>query len=117
MFNIIKLNAKDNIAVAPMNIPLGTEVNSNLKTENEIPYGHKISLVDIKKDELIYKYGQIIGIASEDIKKGSHVHTHNLIFHEFDRNYKFIKKDLNQNLRLCHLSIYLKMIEKKDYPY
>ena len=99
MFNIIKLNAKDNIAVAPMNIPTGSEINSELKTQSNIPFGHKISLVDIKKGDLVYKYGQIIGIASEEIKKGSHVHSHNLIFHEFDRNYKFIKKKLSQNYK------------------
>ena len=91
MFNIIKLNAKDNIAVAPMNIPLGSKINSNLNAQNEIPFGHKISLVDINKDELIYKYGQIIGIATNDIKKGSHVHSHNIMFHEFERSYKFNK--------------------------
>ena len=69
MFNIIKLNAKDNIAVAPMNIPMGSEINSELKSHTNIPFGHKISLVDIKKGDLIYKYGQIIGIAFEEIKK------------------------------------------------
>jgi hypothetical protein len=41
MFNIIKLNAKDNIAVASMNIPLGLKINSDLNAENEIPFGHK----------------------------------------------------------------------------
>ena len=71
MFNIIKLNAKDNIAVAPMNIPLGSKINSDLNAENEIPFGHKISLNNIKKGELIYKYGQIIGIAIDEIKKGA----------------------------------------------
>tara|TARA_Y100001970_G_scaffold56471_1_gene71554 strand:- start:1476 stop:2972 length:1497 start_codon:yes stop_codon:yes gene_type:complete len=99
MFNIIKLNAKDNIAVAPMNIPMGSEINSELKSQTNIPFGHKISLVDIKKGDLIYKYGQIIGIAFEEIKKGSHVHSHNLKFHEFDRNYKFTKKELSQNYK------------------
>ena len=99
MFNIIKLNAKDNIAVAPMNIPSGSEINSTLKAQTNIPFGHKISLEDIKKGDLIYKYGQIIGIACEEIKKGSHVHSHNLMFHEFDRNYKFVKKDLSQNYK------------------
>ncbi len=88
MFNIIKLNALDNVAVAPMNIPLGSKINSQLKAETKIPYGHKISLKSIKKNELIYKYGQIIGIATEQIKKGSHVHSHNLEFHEFSRYYK-----------------------------
>ena len=88
MFNIIKLNAIDNVAVAPMNIPLGAKINSDLKAETNIPYGHKISLKDIYKEERIYKYGQIIGIATKKIKKGSHVHSHNLAFYEFSRSYK-----------------------------
>jgi altronate dehydratase len=99
MFNIIKLNAKDNIAVAPMNIPLGSKINSDLNAQNEIPFGHKISLNNIKKDELIYKYGQIIGIAIDDIKKGSHVHSHNIIFHEFERSYKFRKKEIKKEIK------------------
>ena len=99
MFNIIKLNTKDNIAIATMNIPEGAEIKSKLKTQNDIPFGHKISLTDIRKGDLIYKYGQIIGIASEEIKKGSHVHTHNLRFHEFDRSYKYIQKKLDTNYK------------------
>jgi len=97
MFNIIKLNAKDNIAVASMNIPSGSQINTELKAITEIPFGHKISLVDINKNELIYKYGQIIGVAYKEIKKGTHVHSHNIIFHEFDRNYKQSQKNLEQN--------------------
>ena len=88
MFNIIKLNDLDNVAVAPMNIPSGSNISSELKSETYIPFGHKISLKDINKGELIYKYGQIIGIAIEEIKKGSHIHVHNLAFHEFNRSYK-----------------------------
>ena len=52
MFNIIKLNSKDNIGVAPMNIPEGAEIKSNLKAQTDIPFGHKISIADIQKDEL-----------------------------------------------------------------
>ena len=99
MFNIIKLNSKDNIGVAPMNIPEGAEVKSNLKAQTDIPFGHKISIADIQKDELIYKYGQIIGKAFEKIERGSHVHTHNMMFYEFDRNYKFIKKNLDTSYK------------------
>ena len=40
--------------------------------------GHKYALVDIKKGEDIIKYGNPIGHATEDIKKGEHVHTHNV---------------------------------------
>lgn len=40
--------------------------------------GHKYALFDIKKGENVIKYGMPIGHATEDIKMGEHVHTHNL---------------------------------------
>jgi altronate dehydratase len=40
--------------------------------------GHKIALTDIKKGGLVKKYGQAIGFATEDIKKGDWIHIHNL---------------------------------------
>ncbi len=39
--------------------------------------GHKYALKDIKEGENIIKYGNPIGHATCDIKKGEHVHTHN----------------------------------------
>ena len=93
MFNIIKLNEKDNIGIAPMEIPENTKINFDIVTKNQIPFGHKISLQDIKKGSFIYKYGQIIGTASNDILCGQHVHSHNLIFSEFDRKYEIKSKN------------------------
>ena len=40
--------------------------------------GHKYALRDIKLGENIIKYGNPIGHAICDIKKGEHVHTHNV---------------------------------------
>ena len=40
--------------------------------------GHKYALRDIKCGEDIIKYGNPIGHATRDIKKGEHVHTHNV---------------------------------------
>ena len=40
--------------------------------------GHKYALRDIKAGEDIIKYGNPIGHATVDIKKGEHVHTHNV---------------------------------------
>ena len=40
--------------------------------------GHKYALRDIKEGENIIKYGNPIGHATEDIKAGEHVHTHNV---------------------------------------
>ncbi|MGN0447273.1 MAG: UxaA family hydrolase [Acutalibacteraceae bacterium] len=40
--------------------------------------GHKLAVRDIKKGEKVIKYGYPIGVATEDIKKGDTVHSHNL---------------------------------------
>jgi altronate dehydratase small subunit len=47
-------------------------------SREEIPKFHKIAVVDIQKSKPVYKYGQLIGEALENISKGSHVHDHNI---------------------------------------
>ena len=49
-----------------------------LKSKMDVPIGHKVALGDIKKGDTIIKYGQDIGKAVADIKKGEHVHVHNI---------------------------------------
>lgn len=46
--------------------------------EVNIENGHKYALCDIEKGENIIKYGMPIGHATEKIKRGEHIHTHNL---------------------------------------
>ena len=53
-------------------------INKLDNVEVNISDGHKYALCDIKSGENIIKYGQPIGHATADIKKGEHVHTHNL---------------------------------------
>ena len=74
---LIKINGTDNVAVAVEKVPQNTDIDG-LVSLNEIPMGHKIALRDIKKGEDIIKYAQVIGVASEDIRKGEHVHSHNM---------------------------------------
>lgn len=62
------INKKDNIGVC-------------LEENNLIPVGHKYALNDIKKGEFVIKYGEVIGRATTDIKKGEWVHSHNLKSH------------------------------------
>jgi len=50
------------------------EITSN----NEIPLGHKIALQDLKEGDTILKYGHDIGKVVKTIKKGDHVHVHNV---------------------------------------
>ena len=83
----LKVTDLDNVAtIFANNITDGTEVEvrdkkgnaETVKVIGDVPYGHKIAVKDIKKGELINKYGEEIGIATKDIKKGEYVHVHNL---------------------------------------
>jgi (2R)-sulfolactate sulfo-lyase subunit alpha len=49
-----------------------------LKSLMDIPLGHKIALQNFKAGDTIIKYGQDIGKVVAPIKKGEHVHVHNV---------------------------------------
>ena len=49
-----------------------------LTARHDIPIGHKVALVDIKKGDTIIKYGEDIGRAVADIAKGAHLHVQNV---------------------------------------
>ena len=53
-------------------------INKLDNVEVNLENGHKYALFDIKKGENVIKYGNPIGHATEDIKKGEHIHTHNM---------------------------------------
>ncbi len=51
---------------------------TELALSTDIPANHKFALVDIKAGEPIVKYGLVIGKASAEIPRGTHVHVHNI---------------------------------------
>ncbi len=53
-------------------------IHSQDNVDINLEDGHKYALHDIKEGENIIKYGNPIGHAICDIKKGEHVHTHNI---------------------------------------
>lgn len=53
-------------------------INKADNVEINLDNGHKYALRNIRKGENIIKYGFPIGHALADIKKGEHIHTHNL---------------------------------------
>jgi altronate hydrolase len=90
----VQLRPQDNVAVAARNLAEGLEIQhdgATLKLAKRIGLGHKVALRDIKKREAIYKYGQIIGFASENISAGDHVHVHNVAADAFERDYAFCR--------------------------
>ncbi len=83
----LKVDDLDNVATIFANdIVDGAEVEVRDKkgqsevmaVHGDVPYGHKIALRDISMGEPIMKYGESIGAASHDIKKGDYVHIHNM---------------------------------------
>jgi len=72
-------------------IGIGTKLDGGLTSKSQVPAGHKIASRDIKKGEPILKYAVTIGFASADIPAGTYVHSHNLEFREFDRDYAYSK--------------------------
>ena len=57
---------------------MDTDETIVIKANSDIPLGHKIALGDIDNGGTIIKYGYDIGKVVADIKKGDHVHVHNV---------------------------------------
>lgn len=83
----LRVDDKDNVATIFANgVTSGSTVEIRDKKGNQeevqvfgdVPYGHKIASRDIKLGEQIIKYGEEIGMASKNIRKGEYVHIHNL---------------------------------------
>ena len=86
----IRLNAADDVVIARVEIPAGTEIiKEKMRAAVTVPAGHKIAARDITEGKPVRRYNQIIGFAIKPIKAGEHVHVHNLAMGDFQRDYDF----------------------------
>jgi altronate hydrolase len=86
----IRLDPRDNVVVARMPVPAGTPVaTENLTTQQDVPSGHKIAARSIQRGEPVLKYNTVIGYAPVDIEPGTHMHSHNIVFDEVEKDYAF----------------------------
>ena len=79
----ILLHPSDNVAIARVALPAGQQLDmeaASTTTRMAIPAGHKVAIRPIARGERVYRYGNVIGMASTDINAGDHVHVHNLSF-------------------------------------
>ena len=100
------------VAVALTPLKAGETVDygaGSVTPTEDITMGHKVALRDIAAGEKVIKYGFPIGVATQDIPLGSHVHTHNLhtglsgalaragvslfAVSTYDTDYLFVKKE------------------------
>ena len=90
--SVIRLHPADNVVVARINVAIGTKVESEgFAARSQVPAGHKLAARDIRAGEAILKYNVCIGFAANDIAAGTYVHSHNVSFQEFDRDYAYGK--------------------------
>jgi altronate dehydratase small subunit len=81
----ILIDRKDNVATALSQLQKGDSVEVGIdeytldtKLLQDIPFGHKYALKDIRQGEAVIKYGEAIGLATKQIQQGEHVHVHNV---------------------------------------
>lgn len=79
MKEMIQVDPRDNVAVIVVEegVPAGRNVEG-VVTQTEVPFGHKMALKDITKDDPIVRYGVAIGYAAEALPAGTWVNEKNI---------------------------------------
>lgn len=78
------ISDQDNVVTVIKELKAGEEViylageEYVTMTTTGVPAYHKVACRDIKAGEDVIKYGQVMAVATCDIKTGEHVHTHNV---------------------------------------
>jgi altronate dehydratase small subunit len=82
---ILVLHEKDNTVTALEDLSVGDQVMFDGETgreqftlKQEVSYAHKFARWFIPKGADVFKYGEVIGVATADIQPGEHVHVHNV---------------------------------------
>jgi altronate dehydratase small subunit len=82
---LILIRENDNVATATRDITSGESVavpvsdrRLSLTARQDVRFLHKMAVRDIATGERVYKYGAIIGEATQPISAGDHVHVHNI---------------------------------------
>jgi len=79
------MNDADNVATAVRSLTRGETISIEIGRNpvdvvllSDIPFGHKLAIIDIESGEKIVKYGETIGQSTASIRQGEHVHVHNV---------------------------------------
>ena len=82
----ILLHPKDTVAIARVGLAAGQNlaIAGGITVNTAIAAGHKVAVLAVAKGHPLYRYGNVIGFATQDINPGDHVHTHNLGYRELD---------------------------------
>jgi altronate hydrolase len=83
----IRLHPEDTVLIARRAAPEGTAVAPGIVSATRIPPGHKVAIRAHAVGDVIKRYGQIIGFATQPIAPGDWVHVQNCGMGEFTKDY------------------------------
>ena len=78
---LILLSPDDNCLIAAARLDAGTPIaieGERVTLARTIELGHKLARRNLAKDDKVLRYGAVIGHVTEDVRRGEHLHTHNL---------------------------------------
>jgi len=85
---VIRIHPADDVVIARQQLVGGTRLDElGITVIGLVPPGHKVAVRPIATGAPVRRYNQIIGTAKQPIAAGQHVHTHNLEFSSFARDY------------------------------
>jgi altronate dehydratase small subunit len=81
----ILIKEQDNVATALRDMQLQEKIvvgmgnqTKQIELREAIAFGHKFAVQHISVGDLIVKYGEVIGRATQEIPVGTHAHVHNI---------------------------------------
>jgi altronate hydrolase len=84
----IRLGDADDVVIARRQLVSGSVIDAEgVTVAGLVPPGHKLAVRDIAAGAPVRRYGQIIGFATQPIRRGQHVHVHNLGMGTFAREH------------------------------
>lgn len=81
MHSYVHASEKDNLVTCVKEMKTGDKVvvdGTEILVRDDIPKFHKMAIAEIRKGEAVYKYGEVMGVASQDIHIGQWAHIHNI---------------------------------------
>jgi altronate hydrolase len=85
---VIRIHPADDVVIARVQLLGGTRIDSEgVTVAGLVPPGHKLAVRTSAAGQPVRRYNQVIGMARVDIAPGQHVHSHNLEFGNFARDY------------------------------
>lgn len=102
----IHLHPADQVAIARRFLHPGTRLfmgnsqeDGEIVVRSPIPAGHKLALRAVPMGDTVRRYGQMIGVAMQEIQPGDHVHVHNLALPPENRSEDAFWEELGKDVQ------------------